>query len=368
MKPLQVIWQKILVYPYYRDNTGFFFFWIMLLVVFQNPGNRLFTEPFLSSVIQTPVVLSVILGVLLLYFLKCYRYVKAKLTQPEHEFLFLTSLLPVRIVWFSWLLVFAGLYAPALLYLSLLLNSAIKLQTGFICCGLLGFGLVATGFFTGYFTWLHHSLKSEIQYTSRGYLRFAPTFNSPWFILGKYIWQEATGLFLLTKLFCLTVTWFFLKFYPSTDYGVRLAAVGFLMGLAGHSLLVFRMHLFAESRLLVLRQLPFTNRQRFMLLLVAYSFALLPEGLFLLSYIPLQFPTGQVIFFYGFGLGFLLFLHTWLYRSQSHQNYYQQIFYLFISLLFLILFSVPVWLLAGILLLLSFGLLQRFYYRFEASW
>ena len=221
MRPLLVIWQKVIIYPFYRDNTGFFFFWTMLLVVFQNPGNRLFTEPFLSSVIQTPVVLTVILIALFFYFLKCYQYVRTKLAQPEHEFLFIISLLPPKKVWLSWLLVFGCLYAPAFFYLGLLTWSSLKLQSNFICFGLLSFGFVLAVVFTGYFTILHRQLKSEKTYYSSLNFRFFPAYNHYSFIISKYIWHEVKSIFLLSKVFTLLITWSFLKVYPPTEYGIR---------------------------------------------------------------------------------------------------------------------------------------------------
>ncbi|MDQ4141119.1 MAG: hypothetical protein M3142_11425 [Bacteroidota bacterium] len=368
MRPLLVIWQKVIVHPFYRDNTGFFFFWTMLLVVFQNPGNRLFTEPFLSSVIQTPAVLVVILEALFLYFVKCYQYVRAKLAQPEHEFLFITAVLPPKKVWLSWLLVFIILFAPALLYLGLLTRSSLKLGTGFISFGLPVFSLVLTIVFTGYFTFLHRQPKTEINYSRWLNIRLFPGYTHYSFILGKYIWHEATGLFLLTKGFTLAVTWAFLKVYPPVEYGIRPAAIGLLIGLVSHSLLIIRTRFFEEEHLLLLRQLPFSTRQRLVLLLVAYGFTLLPEAFFLLSYVKLNFPLWQVLTFYAFGLGFLLLLHVFLYRQIPQEKYYRQIFFLFISLLFLILFSVPLWILAGLSISLSVSLLRRYYYEFEAIW
>ncbi|PSR52545.1 hypothetical protein AHMF7605_02890 [Adhaeribacter arboris] len=368
MRPLLVIWQKVIIYPFYRDNTGFFFFWTMLLVVFQNPGNRLFTEPFLSAVIQTPVVLAVILGALFLYFLKCYQYVKTKLVQPENEFLFVTSQLPPKKVWLSWLLVFGCLYAPAFFYLGLLTRSSLLLKTNFISFGLASFGLVLAVLFTGYFTILHRQLKIEKTYYLSRNFRVSPAFNHYFFVLSKYSWYEAKSVFLLSKVFTLLLTWSFLKVYPPSEYGIRPVAVGFLMGLVGHGLLVFRTHVFEEERLLLLRQLPFRTRQRFWLLLLTYGFILLPEVLFFISFTRIHFSIWGVITFYGFGLSFLLLLHTLLYRPITQEKYYRQIFYLFISLLFLILFSVPLWILAVLGIGFSLSLLNRYYYRFEATW
>lgn len=368
MRPLLVIWQKVIIYPFYRDNTGFFFFWIMLLVVFQNPGNRLFTEPFLSSVLQTPVVLGVILGALFFYFLKCYHYTRAKFAQPENDFLVFTALLPPIKVWFSCWLVFGSLYAPAFLYLGLLTGPSLKLGTHSISFGLFSFGLVLAVFFASYFTFLPRQFKTEKTYQAWLNFRLFPAYHQYLSILSKYIWHEAKSLFLLSKVFTLAITWFFLKVYPPGEYGLRPVAVGFLMGLVGHSLLIFRTHVFEEERLLLLRQLPFRTRQRFWLLLITYGFTLLPEGIFFLSFINFHFPFWGVLTLYGFGLGFLLLLHTLLYRPITQEKYYRQIFFLFIGLLFLIMFSVPLWLLAIINIELSLSLMKRYYYCFEATW
>ncbi len=337
MKPLWVIGQKLIVYPFYRDNTGFFFFWLLLLVVLQNPATFLFTEPFLSSVIQTPVILAIILAALFLYFLKCYGYVQAKLAQPEHEFLFITSLLPARNVWFSWLLVFGSVYLPAFFYLALLTGSSIRLRAGLTSLLLLSFGFIL--------------LPAKYRYLT---------------IFSKYIGREATGLFLLTKVFTGAVTWAFLALYPVAEYGTRPAAIGFLIGLAGHSLLVFRTRLFEEERLLLLRQLPFSTGQRFLLFLVAYGSTLLPEGVFLLLYRDAPLSFWEVFAFYLFGLGFLLLLHGLLYRQLNQDNYFRQVFFLFIGFLFLILFYVPLEVLAGLSFGISLLLLRRYYYGFQA--
>ncbi|QMU29787.1 hypothetical protein [Adhaeribacter radiodurans] len=368
MRPLLAIWRKVIINPFFQVNTGFFFFWVMLLVVFQNPSNRLFTDPFLSSVIQTPVDLLVILAALLLYFFKCYQYVRAKLALPEHDFLFIVSLLPPQKVGLSWLLVFGSLYAPALFYLSLLTRSALKLSINFISFGLPGFSLLLAIFFAAYFTFFHRQLKTDKSYKFGFPFRLFPAYNHYSFIFSKYIWHEAKGLFLLSKVFLLTAIWAFLKVYPPAEYGLRPAAFGFLMGLLGHCLLVFRTHVFEEERLLLLRQLPLHTQQRILLLLLAYGFTLLPELLFLLSYLQVHFPIWGIFTFYIFGCSFLLLLHTFLYRPITQDKYYRQIFFLFISLLFMILFSVPLWLLAVLSMGLNISLLHRHYYRFEATW
>lgn len=210
--------------------------------------------------------------------------------------------------------------------------------------------------------------KVRSKYTTWPNIQLLPANLRYLTILSKYIWHEAKDLFLITKVFTSAATWAFLTVYPIAEYGTRPAAIGFLIGLAGHSLLIYRTRLFEEERLLLLRQLPFSTGQRFLLFLVAYGFTLLPEGFFLLSYVDSHFTIGKVLAFYLFGLGFLLLLHGLLYRQLNQENYFRQLFFLFICLLFLILFYVPLGALAGLSFAISLLLLRRYYYCFQAPY
>lgn len=366
MKPLLVVLQKLIVYPFYRDNISFFFFWLMLLVGLQNPGSRLFTEPFLSSVVQTPVILTVVLALLALYFIKCNQYVTKTLAEPENEFLYVLGLFPKKITRLSWLAVFASIYLPALFYLGLLTWSAARLELIVLVLLLLSYSLVLAFIFMRQFTRRHQRVSVEINYTTWFTFRWLPAPFQYLTVFIKYLMQQEKSLLVLAKLFSCVVTWAFLRMYPVAEYGIRPAAIGFLMGLVGHNVLVFRTRWFEEERLWLLRQLPLQNGQRFALLLITYGFALLPEYIFLLLQANRQFTFLSILPFYLFGTTFLLLLHCLLYRADTRQeHYFRQIFYLFFGVLLLILFSVPLLVLTAFCSGISFFLLVRYYYRFE---
>lgn len=361
--PILNILRKTLVVEYYRLNTGFLFLVLMFAFGILRPEDHIALAAY---VFASPFLLLLVFAFFALYHLKTVFFVRQRLLWDSHDFLLHLVLIPK---WQRWAALF---YVQWMLWLPVVLYAA----------------------FVGYYGWLTGQVTSVL--ATLGYILLLPLtgvaayeyrlfrpnpdtklsalsgflnrrFTKPyWSYFVLYLFKDNPVLLFLTKGFTCFVVLGVCKIYPTDDYDERLLSLGALTIGMVHSVLILHLYEFEHLQLPLLRNLPLTLRQRSIQYFQLFLLLLLPETLFLARYLPQEVSWSYVFGWWGLLMGMLwLLLGRFLQRHYIMDTLLRQGFYAFFAGFFLIMFRVPVWVLAGGALFLGLWLFQRFYYQSE---
>ena len=96
MKALGSLFFRLVVLQFYKLNAGFFLLLFILLFATMQPPELLVSYPFLSMIASSPAMLTAVLLVLTIYFLKCLAFALKTVNEPGNDFLFYSALLDKR--------------------------------------------------------------------------------------------------------------------------------------------------------------------------------------------------------------------------------------------------------------------------------
>ena len=194
---------------------------------------------------------------------------------------------------------------------------------------------------------------------------FNRRFTKPyWSYFVLYLFNQAPVLLFLTKAFTCAVVFGVCKLYPTDSYDERLFSLaGSAIGMV-HSVMLLHLYEFEHTQLPLLRNLPFTLRQRFFQYSLLFSLLMLPETLFLFRYLPEGVSYVYALQWFGLliGLSWLIF-GRFLQKHHTMEHLLKLGIYTFIFLYFVVMFRLP----AAWIVALSWGtgvwLFNRYYYR-----
>jgi hypothetical protein len=150
------------------------------------------------------------------------------------------------------------------------------------------------------------------------------------------------------------------------EFDARLLAMAISAAAMGNIPIIFHVQDFENNHVSWLKNLPVTRTNRFAWFMILLIALVLPEGVVLTNYAPQQFnwPVLMMSFLYLLSIGALLWglLHR---RGASIERFTRTSFAIFILLIVLILFKVPLWLITATNVGTGFLLYRKFYYVFE---
>ena len=155
-----------------------------------------------------------------------------------------------------------------------------------------------------------------------------------------------------------------INFLRTPDYDVRLLGLAALIVGLSHASIVYAHYQFEHQYLSLYRNMPASTRQRWFRYVGQFAFLLLPEFLLMLREWPVDQPVWAVLAVWVFAVSLLSLQHGLLLRVHRPLN--QTMTYLYILLIayfLLIMFRVPIWLIAGATLGASVVLFGRYYWR-----
>jgi hypothetical protein len=304
-------------------------------------------------------------SVWILYALKVIAYNKVEVQNERNTFLYS---LPLAGGWIPCVVVALGEFAPALAYGMFLAAFALKTQQWFIFVVIISALLLST---LAIVLALHRALASPSneETTSRPVRWLDKRFTKPaaW-ILTEGILRSQPGMIFTIKLASCAVVYGSTQLYLYDTYDARLYLMSACAIFSANLAVVYRYQRFEVAQLLLMRSLPLSFGRRIGTFSVTMCILCFPEiailGTNLPSYIEPKFYAYAIVF--GFSL--TLFGYGALYvRDSTFDDFTRWIFFVSMGLVLLILFSVPVLLLAGIQLLLGGYLLHMHYYSFEPT-
>jgi len=355
--------QKLLAEKYYRENTGFFLILVLVLFGLFTPKSHL---DLANIAALSPVFL--LLAYFLpwtLYTLKTLFYVSSQLKKEENSFFLAFRLFSVSSQIGAFVKVQFVLLQPVLFFALLILWRAFLLH-GYASILLICLFLIAALFLPALF-WLRQirnpSDKSiGLSFRLPAFFRF-PRGHSFYFL--RKLLHHEPALFFITKMLSGFLLLGSIALIRTDSYDERLISLAILLAGFAHLGLSEIFYQF-EWELPLLKNLPWTNGKRFSTQLFSWLPVLAPEFVMLWRSLPSEYGWIYWISAPFFLLSLPYFLSAFRFFSGEIQKNSERILPItFFGTGFAIMYKTPVLALAGIFLLTSFFLIQRYYLSSE---
>ena len=360
---LFLILDKVVAREFYRISAGFFLVVIGIGFGFMSKAEHVALAQLFVS---TAYLSFVPVGLWCLYALKIMQFNRQ--TTGLSQNYFLSSILHLSLFRKSALLFCeAGIeLLPAILYgifLAAIAKEAQHFAAMYIIGGslLLLTGLIA---YSLHHNLLHTSREARVTFFKRV---FDAQFIKPqiqFFI--EWIIRKQPVLFFGIKLFGCLIIMAVAHLYVADAYDGRLMGLGMLLVAAANSVVAFHYHQFENRDFQLLRNFPVTHTRRILLFLMSGFVLCLPEWIFLYRFFPDVLGIAVYCNLVLLALSLMLLSYALLFtRHILFEKYVRHIFFLFITLMLLVLFKVPFVILIVILSVLAIYFIRTYYYNFE---
>lgn len=363
MSSASTILQKVFVRDFYRANASFFLLIIGLAGGFMRSQDHIaLAEFFISSWF----LLLIPISIWILYALKITNFNQELLTRGEHEFVFHFSLLPKTEQWSSLLPASFNLLMPAVAYGAFLIALAIKHEiysTVFLVASTL---LVLLVFVAARIMFaLSHPNPNKLWVNLNHQISKRFTKPYPLFFIEWIIRREPLTV-IGTLVFCSAILFGILKLYTTDVYDYRLLGIGLVIVTGAQMQFIFLSHQFDNFHFPLLRQLPISIWKRISLASITQVLLILPLIGIVITYFPKNLSRFVLIEAMAFFVGATVFWSGFLYQKDRDLEVIVRIvFGVSILAILLILFKVPIVVLACLSGMIGTYWWWRYSYRFE---
>jgi hypothetical protein len=358
-----LILNKVFAKEYYRLNAGFFLLVLTLTFGFMSGAeHRALAEFFITS----PFLLLMPVGVWIIYLIKMINFNRSQVGFPQNQFLYAFTLhSPMRQI-IPLFVTVAIQFIPAMLYGIFLVIMALKHSTYVpvmvIPATIFLLLMAATVLLLRQLNKMTREVKVSWIKKHIDYSFTRPLIQ---FYL-EYLTRKDPALIFGTKVFSGLLIFAVTQLYSGETYDVRLLAMGCVVAFSANFMVISQLHHFENKVFILLRNLPLTIAKRTVTFLLVFSVACLPEIMILIKYFPeaVEWIQALPVIFFGASIGYLFYaLH---FTEVIHQkNFERLIFALVMGWILVILFSVPVFILALVNAGIGIWILVKYFYRFE---
>lgn len=365
MRPIYHLIQRALIFPFYQQHAGLFFFIFYVMFGLVESSQLInYHQSLIYGMLSSTLFLLIVLAIWLLYFLKCYIFVRQKCEAPQYHFISELAKLSKGKTFLFFAFLYLVIFIPILLYTIAILIGAMK--SGFYLPVVIILLFQASGL-------LLCSWASSEQIHKRHLPnRFTiPSFNIPLnrplalFYISHLTKHQKVGI-LLSKLFSIVSIYIVIQAMDIKD-DLRIPALVLLFGLIAHAFLIFDMKRFEDERLTWMRALPCSTLYLYLNYLLVFTLILIPEMLLLAGSIGNKITLLNWVELYAFGIGFLAFIYIRLFKFVENTDHYMQ----FMLWVFLGTFLLIVCNLVPFLVLISsigsFYVFHKRYYLYESQ-
>jgi hypothetical protein len=365
MKAVFTVFQRAIVWDYYRKNVLFLLVVILFAFGFLSGQEH---QTIAKQALNSPKLL-IYTGLLWFFYgVKTYVFVLRSLGQPEFRFLFHLKLLSFSkriVVWFyiSFMInQLTFLYAVFMVLLGLILGKFLAvifiLTSQLIVIGL--------GVFI-YELRICQNPETKVLYSTALPKFFK--FRLPSFLFyQKYLIFKEPVLLLLTKGFSIFSLLFIVWLYPTDEYDHRLFSISALIVAVSHLRICSQYVYFQNTSLAVFRNLPLTFSYKMVMLMLGYILLLIPEiSLFIMRthfFTNALYSLSWIVFL----LSTLIFIHCFQYlNTLTDEAKMQYFFFGSVFILLLVMYKIPLLLLSFVFLLLGFFIFWKYEDVYEVS-
>lgn len=363
MNRIVSILNQIFAKGFYRLNSGFFLLIGTLTFGFMSDVEHIALAQFFVS---SPYVLLIPMGIWVIYAYKILYFNKQQLTRPENQMAFNVAFLSTRNQIGCIGIFFLLQLLPAVLYGVFLLSIAwqLKAYQSFIVIllALNGIWLTGTAIIFAELQKPHREKKINFlkRFIDYQYPKPLIQFYIEWLLRREPLMLAGTKIFTGALIFGVC------KLYGAEDYDWRLVTMGTTLCALANLLILFEIRNFEHRHISWIKNLPLSITKRFTWFLIVFIILIIPETTVMIKYFPghLSFFWLMLNFLHIAGLGALFFglLHT---KASTLENFTKKAFALFIVLIVLILFKVPLAMVCLMSFTGGFLIYRRYYYLFE---
>lgn len=360
---------KSLVLPFYKENTGVFFFVFVIMfgVVNMVDGAGIFEYHYslAKGMLAHRLFLLPVLAAWALYLRKGVAFITGALQRPAYSFLYILRSLPLCKQWWLWLGVVAALFFPVLVYMvwvvyvgagqGLIINTVITLGAAVAMCvaaaGRLVYYLshLYNNHVAGKVSWTHHITLS---YPAILLLQVART--------QKLLWA---GI----KIYSCGVLYLVARNNNAEVYDISFPFLFFNFGVLVNGMIIYRMRELEETELQFYRSLPVSLLRRWLGYAGLYAVLLLPELVTLAALTPLQLHVADACRIAGVAYSTVLLMHSLSFlRAFTPGEYLKVLAGLFGVQILLVIYSQ--WLGMSVLFMAAAGGTYYYgYYRYQPA-
>lgn len=366
--PLTRILIKLFSRGFYRANAGLLLFCFVAVVSYtllMNTAGTMTHEMFefyqliiMLTFISSPLAMTMIFIVWLLYTIKSWQYVTTQMKAVENTFLAYSSTSMSKFSqWRSWWWMQFVITLPVLAYGVLSVICGCIFHQYLIPFISLLYSLLLVSLSAVIYVWQANRPADAVSFSTVMTLKW----KKPFFSLFLYhmIYKLKTGI-LLTKafsVFCLASGMY--AIFGTNRQDLRGAALILLTAIASHIYLLYQEHRFEVMTLSFSRNFPYSRNRLFLYNVLRYLLLLSPEIILLFCIQPI--PAASLLLMYG--ISTLLLLRGLLYWMGLDMNRYLPVaFVVYIALFMLILYGY-IWQVALVNLVLGYGMFYTQYYK-----
>lgn len=365
MKTISRILSLTITKEYYRQNAVFIFAVMMFTFGFLRSSEHI---TIIKLVLKLPSMLALTFLVWALHTVKVILFALRMFEAKPNEFLYHLRLFPAPKRYLALGLMQFNLIQLTFLYSLWMIKIGIEekqfLATLIISCFNIIFIIV------GIIVYEYRIKHPNVVRTSPkpiqnllGRLR-----TPPYLFFIRYLFSKQPVLMLLSKLFTCFILAGMCGLYPTDAYDERLLALGGLFVATGHTVICQQFFFYENQFLSFSRNLPLSSQQRLLSYALTYSLLLIPELIVLLRNLPEDVS-------YLFALQLIIFVlsmvflnhHTQYINNVSDDAYLQRLFFTGILFLLLIMFKIPVILMALVNFSLAIFVFHKNYYQSQPS-
>ena len=356
---------RVLTEEFYRLNAGFFLLIATLAFGFMSGvEHKALAGFFLGS----PYLLAIPFGIWLIYSIKIINFNRQQLVRFENQFLFNVVFLPrvkkflcVSAVIFVQLLPAIG-YATFLIMMALVLPGRWNMP--------IIFGMIAILWFCVTLILLRQLRHPHTTKTIGFLKRFSDVRYSKPIIqfYVEWILRRDPVMICGTKIFCAALIFGVCVLYRSEGYDWRLITMAMTASAIANLLILRQLQNFETYHVSWIRNMPVTRTKRFLWMMSVMVVLFIPEFAVLMKHFPenLSFYWLLVNLLYTISLAALFF--GLLYAGAAPlETIGRRSFWIFILLIVLVLFKVPLIAITILTLITGFALYSKNYYLFQPN-
>ncbi|MDZ7933880.1 MAG: hypothetical protein U5M51_02690 [Emticicia sp.] len=365
MKIISRILSLTITKEYYRQNAVFIFAVMMFSFGFLRAEEH---KTIIKSALNLPSLLGLVFIGWALHALKVILFSLRMFESRNNEFLYNIRLFSPLKRYLALGLMQLSLLQLTLLYSLWMIKIGIEQGKFLETSAIIGFNIVLV--IAGVIVY-EYRLKhpNAIRATSKPIQNLLSRFKTPSYLFFiRYLFAKQPVLLLLSKLFTCFILVGICNLYPTDAYDERLLALGGLFAAAGHTVFCQQFLYYENQFLLFNRNLPLNLQQRILSYFLTYSLLLIPELIVLLRNLPdgvsCIFALQLIIFVLS-----MIFLnhHSQYINGISADTYSQRLFFAGILFLLLIMFKIPVILMALVNFSLAIFVFHKNYYESQSS-
>ncbi len=363
MKNIRLILFKVLVKQFYHVNAGFFLILVGICFGFLRDVEHLaLARYFTSSVIGLMIPITA----WLLYSLKIATFNNLSLAKKENEFLFEVGAINPLALWIQCFIVTGQQFLPVLIYSIFLIITAEQVHNVTVVPVIISSVFILNSFISA-------MLYRKIVYPDSGIrINFIQRkFNAFWtrpytWIYPEWITKKQPILVIGTKIFACLMIIGISRLYLFDTYDERLLGMGCTLAFAFNLVIVYYYHRFENFHFQLLRGLPLSLNRRLASFSITWALLVLPEIGAIINYFPSELSVSHLFIILLFGMSLSLLSYSCLFiHDITLETFLHNVFLATFLWIILILFKVPVALLAIVNSGIAVTIYRKHFYRFE---